>query len=210
MKNNNILTIIISILLVLSLTYIGYDKLFNKDNNKCRKDSCNCPVLENNCENDASKIFYNNLENNRKTIIEDKDFEVIIDEDGNAYYGAEDIKITNPVGKKGSYKINGYISSFGENGPINILKGYKLDIKNVVMMYQHARGNGGYEDYIFIKNDGSVARLTYTADRDTIDIIEFKDNIPGLKNIVGIIPNNSIDAKEYKLVDINGNIFDNK
>ena len=89
----------------------------------------------------------------------------------------------------------------------NILVGYKLNISDVVMFFHGITGNGGWEDFLFVKSDGSVAKLTYDVDYKTkkASIVKFEDNISKYKNIVGIQTSSDFDAHGYKLIDIYGN-----
>ena len=201
-KKNNALIIVLLLLLIASCGFIVYDKFLKEDSGTC----VNTPVQDN------KTSFYQNMIKNRKTMnAYGHGVEIVIDKDGNAYYSAK--KVKNAVGTKGEYEIEGYDDRIDPktNTMTNKLSGYKLPITNVIATYYSEYGNGGGNSYIFIKGDGTIARLNYfieDIDNSEIEIIEFEETVAGYKDIVGILPNNSNTAADYNLYDINGNIFD--
>lgn len=206
-KNRYLKNIIIIILLILLIglgLYVGYNNLLN---NEC---DCDTSELDKTCE-DAAKVFYANMVKNREVIYQyDEGISILLDKDGNVYYSAS--TLNNPVGTKGEYIIDGYAAGPSDDGLNNEFEGYKLDVSNVVAIYSSAVGNGGFFDYILIKADGTIARLTYyphkNSDYETVVTIEsFEETVPGFKNIVSIEKANDFDAHGYKLIDIDGNIL---
>ena len=201
-KKNNLLVVLLLLLLIASCGFIVYDKFLKEDSGTC----VNTPS-----QNDKTS-FYQNMIKNRKTMnAYGHGVEIVIDKDGNAYYSAK--KVKNAVGTKGDYTIEGYEAGIDPktNSITNKLSGYKLPVKNVIATYYSEYGNGGGRSYIFIKGDGTIARLNYfieDIDNSEIEIIEFEETVAGYKDIVGILPNNSNTAADYNLYDINGNIFD--
>ena len=188
-----------------------YDKVILKGQNTNQNsvnNSNNGSSLSTSIDDNYIQKFYLNLKNNR-TVLNDYDhnINIILDKEGNVYYSGASGKT---VGEKGSYTIEGYEAGIDANGKMsNILEGYKLNIFDVVMFFHGITGNGGWQDYIFVKSDGSVAKLTYDVDYKTkmASIVNFEDNISKYKNIVGIQIANTWDAHDYKLIDIYGNKY---
>lgn len=227
-KKSDLKGVLLGVFLVISLLlggFIVYDKLLKKEGQlKCKEEcqcekceaceknttGCNCPSCDS-----TSTVFYQNMVKNRKTTNDfGKGIEIVLDKNGNVYYRAS--KLKNPVGTKGSYKIDGYAAGIDSNGNLsNVLDGYKLNVSNVVAIYNVQFGQAGYRNYILIKADGTIAKLTYSGfsnydngDVPTINIEGFKETVSGYKNIVGAVQSNSFDGTSYKLIDINGNIYD--
>lgn len=202
----NFIIIVLLILLIGLGLYVGYNNLLN---NKCDSDTSE---LDKTCE-DTAKVFYTNMVKNREVIEQyDEGISILLDKDGNVYYSAS--SLNNPVGTKGEYKIDGYTAGPGDdgNGLSNIFKGYKLDVSNVVAIYGSAVGNGGFFDYILIKADGTIAKLTYLPHKNTdyesvVTIESFEETVPGFKNIISIEKANGWDAYSYRLIDIDGNFL---
>ena len=224
-SGNNIIIALLSVLLVASLAFIGYDKLLKKDNNTSSNiNNTNSTTNNSNTSSsqieetkqpentkDAATVFYENMVKNRKVTVDyDHGINIVLDKDGNVYYSAKSVE--KSVGTKGEYAIDGYIAGIDENGKMsNVLNGYKLDVSNVVAIYYCASGNGGWMDYVLIKADGTIARLTYstyTKNNSTVVSIEkFEETVSGYKNIVSVETSNSWDAHGYNLIDINGNFY---
>lgn len=222
-NGKNIIITLLSVLLVVSILYIGYDKLLKKDTNTTSNTTSTTDVNSNTSNNqteetkqpekmkDAATIFYENMVKNRKVVVDyDHNIEIVLDKDGNVYYSANSVE--KAVGAKGQYAIDGYAAGIDENGKMsNVLNGYKLDVSNVVAVYYGASGNGGWMDYVLIKADGTIAKLTYstyTKNNSTVVSIEkFEATVSGYKNIVSVETSNSWDAHGYNLIDINGNVY---
>lgn len=225
-KKSNIAIIVLIILLVISIGYIGYDKLLKNDVNTTTSNISNTNATTNNSntsssqteetkqsENtkDAATIFYENMVKNRDVVVDyDHGINIVMDKDGNVYYSANNIE--KSAGTKGQYAIDGYMAGIDENGKMsNVLNGYKLDVSNVVAIYYCASGNGGWMDYILIKSNGTIARLTYSTytknNSPVVNIEKFEETVSGYTNIVSVETSNSWDAHSYNLIDINGNIY---
>ena len=199
-KKSNVLVIVLVVLVLALGGFVVYDKLLKKSD--CTKEKDNKIVN-----------LFQNMATNRKTMAEyDNGIEIIVDKDGNAYYASSEVK--KAVGTKGEYKIDGYNGGVDPetNNVSDTLEGYKLSITNVVAFYYHPVGNGGWKEYVFIKEDGTIAKLTYDSfeenDKEIVQIEKFEENVSGYKNIIGIISNDSFDGHSYKLFDINGNIYE--
>ena len=211
-NGKNIVIALLSILLIVSLVFIGYDKLLKKDNNTSPNNQTEeTKQLEN--TKDAATIFYENMVKNRKVTVDyDNGIEIVLDKDGNVYYSTNK-KVEGKVEQKSSYTIDDYIAGIDENGKMsNILNGYKLNISGVVSMYHVWIGNGGYQGYIFIKDNGTIGKLTYDAYLDfnkneILKIVDFEETVTGYKNIISVETSNSWDAHGYNLIDIDGNIY---
>lgn len=216
-KNSNGLLIVLVILLVLALGYIGYDKVLSKDTKKEEKVEEKQQEKEETKEDtkDAATVFIQNMKKNRKLTV---DYEgrllVILDKDGKVYYNSEQVK--DAVGTKGTYKLSekAFVNVV-ESEKTDMFTGYKLDIENVVAMYYTRSGQEALYNYFFLKEDGSVAHLAFVGENDNLSIarvVTYEKNCKGLKNIVGIIQDDDFSSlsghESFKLVDINGNVFD--
>ena len=196
-KGNNSLTLLVIILLiiVLGLTfYIVYDKMLN--NGRIQSYSY-----------DLSK---------RTTVqaVRQDNIEVLVDTDGNAYlYMIDDLdnesnmqiktNLKNIEKQFKTYSPKGY--TYVDGG--NELKAYKLDISNVLTSYYVHMGNGGFSYFIFVKDNGKLAYLSY--DKLIYDgEIEIKD-IDNLENVVSVVDNTysmtpyviTLDGSEVSLYD---------
>lgn len=201
-----------TIIAVLSILVIGlggfllYDKvLSSKDKSKIITETST--EKDSNNKDDYVKTFYQNLKNNRTVSVDyDHNINVVMDKEGNIYYSGDIVK---SLGEKKEYSIDGYQAGIDNNGKMsNVLSGYKLNVSDVVMFFYGASGNGGWRDYIFVKSDGTIAKLTYSISYDKkVTIEKFEENVSGYTNIVGIQTANSWDAHGYKLIDINGKVY---
>jgi len=215
-KVTNILLIITLVVVLCLCCFTVYDKILKKEESSVCENGvlqCNCPICEDNQNetivnnSNIVKTYYDNMAKNRKTMVEyDYNIIVVVDKNGNAYYGINKYgngTVKNGVGTKGNYTIDGYYEA-PEDG---VLNGYKLPISDVVNFYYGARGNGGNREYIFIKADGTIAKLEYYGGSNGVEIISFEETVSGYNNIIGIIPANGFGAHGYKLFDIYGNIY---
>ena len=88
-----------------------------------------------------------------------------------------------------------------------------LNISNVLMIYRGKSGQTGGEYFIFIKENGNVSAAVFDGERNdaeedfNVSLLDFKDNIDGLKNIVSVVQNDSFDGYMLDLIDINGNKY---
>lgn len=74
-------------------------------------------------------------------------------------------------------------------------------------MYHSYKGNGGSEVFVFIKEDGTIGELKYYVNGSKIIIEDFKETIPGYNNIISVVHSDDFGAKSYRLIDINGNVY---
>ena len=198
-KNNNLLVILLLLLLIAACGFIVYDKVLKKEDA--------CPSV---APTEEKTDFYKSMVANRTTTEEyTNGIEIVLGKDGNVYY-AKNGSIKNAVGTKGKYTVEGYFAGIGAKE--NEFEGYKLPISNVILMYYSEVGNGGEEAYVFIKDDGTIGKLTYDAyeenEKQFLEIKEFKETVSGYKNIVGMIKVQDNDAQSYKLYDINGKVYE--
>ena len=186
-KGNNSLTLLVIILLiiVLGLTfYIVYDKMLN--NGRIQSYSY-----------DLSK---------RTTVqaVRQDNIEVLVDTDGNAYlYMIDDLDNESNMQIKTNLKnIEKQFKTYSPTG-----YRYKLDISNVLTVYYVHKGNGGFSYFIFVKDNGKLAYLSY--DKLIYDgEIEIKD-IDNLENVVSVVDNTysmtpyviTLDGSEVSLYD---------
>ena len=148
-KNSKILIGLIGVLLIFVVVLIGYIVTNSFKDNKCDdvKENSN-----NNQDINISNDFYNNILKNRKELKQIQTFSKfnifgVVDLDGNVYIKLKEgmslnKDSTKDFGTYGTYEIDGYYDSEGPDGS-NIIEGYKLNIKNVVAVYETEAGNGG-------------------------------------------------------------------
>ena len=85
---------------------------------------------------------------------------------------------------------------------------YKVD-SNVSSLYNVNNGNGGFSDIVFIKNDGTVSRVSTSIKNNEINCEVLSD----VKNAVTVIPyllkdkSSGVGEYRYVIIDINGNKF---
>ena len=193
-------------------------EVLNK-NTKIKEDlKTDCPKQEEsncNCENNSTSDFYKNMEKNRQMIQDvSNNIIIVMDESGNVYWGVNEYRgdtTEKTIGTRGEYEIKGYSGTSPDGGLTTTLYGYKLDVSNVVSIHHVSWGNGGYMSYILIKNDGTIARLSYMAyEKDNkikINDIKFEETVDGYNNIIGVINRNGFSGSGYYLYDIYGNII---
>lgn len=176
-KGNNSLTLLVIILLiiVLGLTfYIVYDKMLNN-----------------------GRIQSYGYDLSKRTTVQaarQDNIEVLVDTDGNAYlYMIDDLDNESNLQIKTNLKnIEKRFKTYSPKGYRYIdgsheLKAYKLDISNVLTVYYVHKGNGGFSYFIFVKDNGKLAYLSY--DKLIYDgEIEIKD-IENIENVVSIVEN---------------------
>ena len=196
-KGNNSLTLLVIILLiiVLGLTfYIVYDKMLNN-----------------------GRIQSYSYDLSKRTTVQaarQDNIEVLVDTDGNAYlYMIDDLDNESNLQIKTNLKnIEKRFKTYSPKGYRYIdgsheLKAYKLDISNVLTVYYVHKGNGGFSYFIFVKDNGKLAYLSY--DKLIYDgEIEIKD-IDNLENVVSVVDNTysmtpyviTLDGSEVSLYD---------
>ena len=225
-KGKNIVIGILSILLIVSVLYITYDKFLKGEkinNNVVEHNSTNDENVVNNSVDqtkqsetvkDNATIFFENMVKNRKLIQEEQNagINMLLDKNGDVYYSIDSYYTVESnsfnIGQKKEYKIDGYL-----RGPEDSkFEGYKLNIQNVISMYHSYKGNGGSKVFIFIKGDGTIGELTYYADNSNkkITMQEFKETVSGYSNIISVVHSDDFGSKGYRLIDIDGNIYDMK
>ena len=219
MENNKYKKIIItlSVILVVLLLAFGGLYLYRKLVVLKGIDRTSVPIQHGSVDNnkkeettkDAATTFYENMVKNRK-LVQDNQYggiKMILDKHGDVYYSAESVESNSyDVGQKKEYKIDDYLA-----GPdYTRFEGYKLNIQNVISMYHSYKGNGGSQVFVFIKADGTIGELEYIGGMEKIIIQNFKETVPGYNNIVSVVHSDDFDAQGYKLIDINGNMYDMK
>ena len=200
-KKNNLMVILLLLLLIAACGFIVYDKILKKED-ACPSTAPATPA--------TSTDFYKNMVANRTTAEEyTNGIEIVLGKDGNVYY-AKNGSVKSAVGTKGKYTVEGYFAGIGAKE--NEFEGYKLPISNVILMYHSEVGQSGEEAYVFIKDDGTIGKLTYDAyeenEKQFLEIKEFKETVSGYKNIVGMIKVQDNDGQSYKLYDINGKVYE--
>ena len=135
---------------------------------------------------------------------------IIMDENGNVYYTKinNSYKLSNPIGSHITKEMKGFYFVDSTGKLTDTFDGYKLDIINVIAIYHVETGNGGLNKYILLKSDGTIGCLEYFyMTRDIVIMHDFKEQVPGYNNIVGVIQLSNMEASDYKLIDINGNLY---
>ena len=211
MKKN----IVIALLLIVSIGsigYITYDEFIKEE--KAIYQECNKEEI---CDNidvckDVSDNYFINLKNSRDyTEIRTGFFiQMLLDKNGSVYYQARPGSKLASSEKTKSYVFNDYITNFGDN---HTYTGVKLNISNVLMIYYGQSGQTGEDYFVLIKENGNVAVAVFDGNRNSaeedfnVELLDFKDNIDGLKNIVSALQNDSYDGFMIDLIDINGNRY---
>lgn len=196
-KGNNSLILLVIILLIIVLGLVGYivyDKVLNNSSMKSYR-------------YDLSK---------RTTVqaVRQDNIEVLVDTDGNSYlYMIDNVDNESNLQIKTNLRnIEMQFKTYSPKGYRYIdgseeLKAYKLDISNVLTVYYVHKGNGGFSYFIFVKENGKLAYLSY--DKLIYDgEIHLKD-IENIENVVSVVENTysmtpyviTLDGSELSLYD---------
>ena len=212
-KNNKILIGLIGVLLIFVVVLIGYIVTNSFKDNKCDNIE---EISNNNQDINISNDFYSNILKNRKELKQIQTFSKfnilgVVDLDGNVYLKLKEGMTLNKdstkdFGTYGTYEIDGYYDSEGPDGS-NVIEGYKLNIKNVVAVYETESGNGGNRYIIFLKSDGTIGTILTTPSSEEV-YIKYTETIQEVKNIVTIITDTT-DGNTLSpfLIDKDGNIY---
>ena len=166
-------------------------------------------------ENNSVKKYYNLEKRTKVQSLSNGDILVLVDTEGKAFLALLDNIITEDdddetvknnlktlQGKFKDYSPNGY-NHFGDK----TLKGIKLEINDVLSVYNVNSGNAGFNYFIFIKEDGTLSYINYN------DVITGKEvavkDISGVSKAMTIIESEydhvpyavSLDGKELPLYD---------
>lgn len=229
-----VLVIILSILVVGLGTIVIYDKALSKENsknvinnnnennsnNEINNENQN-PIKNNNIKENSFELYASQILNNNNDY-KQYTLEVGLDV-GQKHYSTfwltpnGDVYITRlekpSVLLNNTSKYDNIFSKF-ENEKTEIpnfeiygekVKGYKLNIENVISMGIYNTGQDEYHIITFVKSDGSVFYIK-TGDEQVFKDNDFNIIKSSLKNIVRF-ENIGIDAWEIYAIDINGNIF---
>lgn len=202
-KNAILIWLIVFVILTVALgSFIVYDKFWNKNNISLTDDKENKDVEDketdynsNNCD---SEYQYSLSNREYIQILGHGYLHFILSKEGDVYltskidnesYVEEEYEKENILklqSKYQTYNIKDY-SNWNIDNSDNLL-GYKIDIDNILSMYNLFIGNNGMNIFIFLKNDGSLFYLNYE------DIINGKEiltpkKIEGLENIIAIVEN---------------------
>lgn len=185
------------------IIFIGYNFIFKSEKND-----------DNNILSSNINIYYNKLKENR-TYLElrsGRNANLLLDKNGNVYYKAPVDNISKELlNKMRDYSFDDYRSGAGEP---YVYRSVKLNVSNVLMMYYGENIIDSVTYYVLLKDNGQVAIAGFkgkvlNTDDYTYDLqlVYFKDNVSGLKNIVTVIQDDSYDLYNTLLFDINGNSY---
>lgn len=188
-KNNNILIIILTILVVGLLGYTIYGKVV--ENKESEVISSNTSETNNTGNTDVVtteksaderyKTYLNNLKSNIQNKLNGEHVEQIITLN-------VDINLSFAIDKD----LN--LTSNGE----------KIDT-NVLEMFISNSGNGGYRNLYYIKDDGKVYSIRITPDAKIEEMDEKRENkcknIIAISNVANMVTNSTI------FTDIDGNVY---
>ena len=189
-NGKGIIIAILSILLVMSILYIGYEKILKKDNT-----ANSTPIQTTN----LYSIYSDNLKN--KILNNTTDFFEV----GNGYmYGKEVYKVF--LNKKLELIVRIDEKQFN----CKLQGDYKV-AENVISFTIAQSGPGGESNVYFIKDDGTVGCAKVgKVFSSGIEKIEVIDNFLNLKDIISIVQtsydNNGL-TQEPLFIDINGNVI---
>lgn len=208
MKKNGF--VIIGIIVFCLIGIVTYKFIFDKNDHNNKSEE-NKNILADNIN-----IYYEKLKEKRSYLELRNGItaDMLLDKNGNVYCspGVGDIKITGDLANKiKDYSFNDYRSGAGKP---YVYKSFKLDISNVLMMYYGEDVIGGITYYVFLKENGTVGVAGFKGifngnnfDSFKLDLVYFKENIDGLKNIITVIQNDSLDLYNINLIDIDGNSY---
>ena len=156
---------------------------------------------------------YNLSKRKEHQAVREENIEIFVDTDGNAYlYTIGDVQNISEANIKENLKK--LEKEFSIYSPKNYdyysetsIKAYKLNISNVLTVYNVGMGNGGFRYFVFLKENGELSYLNY----DNI-IYEGQINvksISNLKNVVSVVDNEytqtpyavTIDGNEVSLYE---------
>lgn len=161
----------------------------------------------------TAQYNYNLSKRKEHQAVSEEYIEVFVDTDGNAYlYSIGDIDTIKDAQIKNNLKnlekkFTTYSPKNYEYYEETTIKAIKLDLTNVLTVYDVGLGNGGFRYFVFIKENGEISYLNY----DNIIYngeISVK-NVTNLKNVVSIVDNEytltpyaiTLDGNEVSLYD---------
>lgn len=221
-KKGNMLVIILSLALIISIGYIAYDKVISNNTTK-EKGNTNEDIDYSKYKTITPETNEQNLKLGNERIIQSlhlKNFEnlfsanIIVSKEGEVYLNVEkgydsnnteyENKINNLKNEYKEYKIDGYGFDLGENGNYATYKGIKLEISNVIAAYEGYSGNGGMNDWLLylLKTDGTISGINMYKFIENNGKVEIINNINSLKNIYTIVQSHTVDQPSGYYFDI--------
>lgn len=221
-KKGNILIIILSLALIISIGYIAYDKVLSNNTAK-EKGNTNEDIDYSKYKTITPETNEQSFKIGNERIIQSlhlKNFEnlfsanIIVSKEGEVYLNIEkgydsnnaeyENKINNLKNEYKEYKIDGYGFDLGENGNYTTFKGIKLEISDVIAAYEGYSGNGGMNDWFLylLKTDGTISEVNIYKFIENNGKVEINNNINNLKNIYTIIQSHTVDQPSGYYFDI--------
>jgi len=217
-KGKNIVIGILSVLLIITVVYIGYDKIINKDNDINNKivenNSTNNENMHNNETNindneensttqESQNISFDTFKNNIKKGMAKCSWGVYSTETDTSHYGIYSYRVilTNEMNLVLIFEDKELNKKYGNYKITDGVLGFHLAIS----------GPGGERKLYFINEDGTLgyASIDSLINNGKLDIVKKMD---GYKDIVSIIQgsyDNTGRTNEPLFIDINGNVFEN-
>lgn len=227
-KSNKGLVFLVVILLFTSLGlggYIVYDKVLNKDNNPKVDETTS--KEENIEENDNSEEEQEDVTTKTRTtqilrvtsaLRGAKGGTIVVTKEGTVYFipseNQKELEGIEKIGTYGEYELEDYITGLGwdevnqktiEDHKFN---GYKLNLENVVSAYDIEIGNSGeYQNYFFVKEDGTVDMLKFELASVGKITTVFEKNVTEHPNIVSVTQSGGFGAFDAQFIDKDGNSY---
>lgn len=156
---------------------------------------------------------YNLSKRKEHQAVRNEYIEVFVDTEGNAYiYTIDDIDNIDDANIKNNLKkvekqFSKYSPKDYKNFDETTLSAYKLNLSNVLTVYNVGMGNGGFRYFVFVKENGEISYLNYDRIIDNAEI-SVKD-VKNLKNVVSVIDNEytqtpyaiTLDGEEVSLYE---------
>lgn len=221
MKNKG-LKIVLVIILMIFCGFGGWflgAKVFDKEDkvvNKDKEEITDKKEIEIEEQTQVAKQAVQAINTDVGTFIVDKDGSVYYRK-GNKYANGNiniNFKDDSVLGAKGTYEVEDYITDldYDEVNKQHIEKhnfdGYKLDLENILSIYEIHVGNGVSNTIYFLSKDGKVNSLHFAVvSEDTPIEVTLKKDICKYPNIVSIVQSSGFDALEVIFVDKDGNKY---
>jgi len=156
---------------------------------------------------------YNLSKRKEHQAVRNEYIEIFVDTEGNAYIytiddtdNIDDANIKNNL-KKVEKQFSKYSPKDYKNFDETTLSAYKLNLSNVLTVYNVGMGNGGFRYFVFVKENGEISYLNYDRIIDNAEI-SVKD-VKNLKNVVSVIDNEytqtpyaiTLDGEEVSLYE---------
>lgn len=205
MEGNNsgliYLLVVLSLLVFILGGYIVYDNLIKDklDNNNTLNEEVKDIISseeKKDEQNDGNiKYFYTLKNRSYIQAVREGNIEVIVDKEGNAYitvsgnldYVNDTFIKNNLIELQSNFKTYSPKDYVYYDGSTTTLEAYKLDLSGVLTVYNVYLGNGGFSYFVFLKQNGRLAYLSYDELINKGEI--FLKDIKEIENVVSVVEN---------------------